>query len=168
MVGILFTGIMVTTDGPKTLEYNVRFGDPETQTLLPLLNTDSDLAEIMLACTDCRLDSLSPKFTFNSGYSATVVAAAKGYPGTYDKGHKITLAEPPPHTTFFHAGTSIDSEALTSSGGRVIAATSTAPTLQEAISRAYDGMSLIHFPKMHYRKDIGHRALNLTPKHIAS
>lgn len=159
MVGVLFTGIMVTKDGPKTLEYNVRFGDPETQTLLPLLSIESDLAEIMLACTDHRLDSPSLHFNFNPGYSATVVAAAKGYPGNYDQGHIITLTDSPPNTTFFHAGTSLKAGQLTSSGGRVIAATSTAPTLEEAISRAYAGMSLIHFPEMHYRTDIGHRAL---------
>lgn len=159
MVGLLFTGIMVTKDGPKTLEYNVRFGDPETQTLLPLLSMDSDLAEIMLACTDGRLESPSINFNLNPGFSATVVAAAQGYPGKYDRGHIITLKKPPPNTTFFHAGTSLDAGQLKSSGGRVIAATSTAPTLKEAISHAYDGMSLIHFPDMHYRRDIGYRAL---------
>lgn len=159
MVGLLFTGIMVTKDGPKTLEYNIRFGDPETQTLLPLLDEDTDLAEIILACTERRLDSISLNFGFKRQYSATVVAAAQGYPGRFDKGHIINLAEPPSHTAFFHAGTSLDSEQLRSSGGRVIAVTSTAPTLKGAISRAYDGMSLIHFPHMHYRRDIGHRAL---------
>lgn len=159
MVGLLFTGIMVTKDGPKTLEYNTRFGDPETQTSLPLLSRDSDLAEIMLACTDGRLESPLLNFAFNPGYSATVVASAKGYPGKYDKGHIITLTKPPSNTTFFHAGTSLEGGQLKSSGGRVIAATSTALTLKEAISGAYTGMSLIYFPGMHYRKDIGHRAL---------
>lgn len=162
MVGLLFTGIMVTKDGPKTLEYNTRFGDPETQTLLPLLSTDSDLVEIMLACTDGRLESPSINFKLNPGYSATVVAAAKGYPGKYDKGYIITLTTPSPNTTFFHAGTSLEDGQLKSSGGRVIAATSTASTLKEAISCAYNGMSLIHFPDMHYRRDIGHRALKAT------
>ena len=164
MVGMLFTGIMVTKDGPKTLEYNVRFGDPETQTLLPLLSTDSDLAKIMLACTDRQLDSIALNFDFNPGYSATVVAAAKGYPGKYDQGHIIALADPPPNTMIFHAGTALNSGQLTSSGGRVIAATSTAPTLDEAISRAYAGMSSIRFSEMHYRKDIGHRALRADPR----
>ena len=159
MVGLLFTGIMVTKDGPKTLEYNARFGDPETQTLLPLLSSDSDLVDIMLACTDGRLESPSLHFDLNPGYSATVVAAAKGYPGKYDKGHNITLENPPPNTTFFHAGTNLEAGQLKSSGGRVIAVTSTALTLEEAISRTYAGMSLIRFPDMHYRRDIGHRAL---------
>lgn len=159
MVGLLFTGIMVTKDGPKTLEYNVRFGDPETQTLLPLLSTDSDLVDIMLACTDGRLESPSLKFDLNPGYSATIVAAAKGYPGRYEKGHSITLANPPQNTTLFHAGTVFEAGKLKSSGGRVIAATSTAVTLEEAIFRAYAGMSLIQFSDMHYRRDIGHRAL---------
>lgn len=159
MVGLLFTGIMVTKDGLNTLEYNTRFGDPETQTLLPLLSMDSDLVEIMLACTDGRLESPSINFKLNPGYSATVVAAAEGYPGKYAKGYIINLANPAPNTTFFHAGTSLEAGQLKSSGGRVIAATSTALTLEEAISRAYAGMSLIHFPDMHYRSDIGHRAL---------
>ena len=159
MVGLLFTGIMVTKEGPMTLEYNVRFGDPETQTLLPLLSMDSDLAEIMLACTDGRLESPLVNFNLDPGYSATVVAAAKGYPGKYDQGHIITLEEPLQDTTFFHAGTSLEAGQLKSSGGRVIAATSTALTLKEAIVRAYAGMSLIHFSDMHYRRDIGHRAL---------
>lgn len=162
MVGMLFTGIMVTKDGPRTLEYNVRFGDPETQTLLPLLSKDSDLAKIMLACTDRQLDSRMLNFNLNPGYSATVVAAAHGYPGKYDQGHVITLVDPPSDTIIFHAGTALDSGQFTSSGGRVIAATSTASTLDEALSRAYAGMASISFPRMHFRKDIGHRALRAT------
>jgi phosphoribosylamine--glycine ligase/phosphoribosylformylglycinamidine cyclo-ligase len=159
MIGMLFTGIMITEAGPKTLEYNIRFGDPETQTLLPLLSADSDLAEIMLACIDRRLDSVSSNLSFNPEYSATVVAAAKGYPGDFDLGHTITVKDPPENTMIFHSGTTLDSGRLKSSGGRVIAVTSTGPTLEEAISRAYVGISSIHFPEMHYRKDIGHRAL---------
>lgn len=156
-VGLLFTGLMLTKNGPKVLEYNVRFGDPETQTLLPLM--DADLAEVMVACTDGWLDAVAirayPKF------AATVVAAAGGYPGAYVRGDSIALEEPPADTYIFHAGTMAtrSSESLTTSGGRVIAATSTAADLEAAISQAYKGMSTIHFNNMHFRKDIGHRGL---------
>ena len=156
-VGLLFTGLMLTKDGPKVLEYNVRFGDPETQTLLPLM--DADLAEVMVACTDGWLDAVTirayPRF------AATVVAAAGGYPGAYVRGDSITLKDPPADTYIFHAGTTAtrSSESLTTSGGRVIAATSTAANLEAAISQAYKGMSTIYFNNMHFRKDIGHRGL---------
>lgn len=185
-VGLLFTGFMLTKNGPKVLEYNVRFGDPETQTLLPLM--DADLAEVMVACTEGWLDAVTirahPKF------SATVVAAAGGYPGPYVRGDAITLTSPPDDTFIFHAGTKAPtasknhddeqsalqplsthgthshlphatrpSESLTTSGGRVIAATSTADTLKAAILQAYEGVSTIHFDNMHFRKDIGSRGL---------
>ena len=155
---------MVTKNGPKTLEYNVRFGDPETQTLLPLLNVDTDLAEIMLGCTDRWLESVpidvDPKF------STTVVAAAGGYPGAYVRGDTVTIDPPPkgrdsPHgtRTIFHAGTNLAGDTVKTAGGRVIAATSTAATLEEAITDAYSLMSTIHFKDMHYRTDIGRKAL---------
>ena len=151
---------MITKDGPKVLEYNVRFGDPETQTLLPLMSTHTDLAEVMVACADHYLDALTiriePKF------SATVVAAAGGYPGPYVRGEIITLKAPPSDIMIFHAGTALASQELTTAGGRVIAATSTAATLDAAIMLAYTGISTIHFPDMHHRTDIGHRALNTT------
>jgi len=180
-VGMLFTGIMITKDGPKTLEYNVRFGDPETQTLLPLM--DGDLAEVMVACTEGWLDSV------NLGhyplFSTTVVAAAAGYPGKYVvTGETVTLEPPPTDTHIFHAGTKAPaaskgqnteepalqplygahthvraSHDLTTCGGRVIAATSTAGTLEAAVSQAYKGMSTIRFNGMQFRKDIAHRAL---------
>ena len=86
---MLFTGLMMTTSGPKVLEYNVRFGDPETQTLLPLLSPDTDLAEILLACTDHWLDAVDIKV--ERKFAATVVVAAGGYPGTYEKGTAMTL-----------------------------------------------------------------------------
>ncbi|KAL8728841.1 MAG: hypothetical protein Q9181_005205 [Wetmoreana brouardii] len=165
-VGLLFTGIMVTKNGPKTLEY----------TLLPLLSADTDLAEIMLACTESALDTVSIKV--DGRFAATVVAAAGGYPGSYHRGDTITLdrfADPTASqqdsstsrknvissdNIIFHAGTSLSADTLQTSGGRVIAATSTAATLEAAISNAYTLMSAIHFPNMHYRRDIGHRALH--------
>jgi phosphoribosylamine--glycine ligase/phosphoribosylformylglycinamidine cyclo-ligase len=149
---------MITKDGPKVLEYNVRFGDPETQTLLPLMSADTDLAEIMVACTDHYLDAISIKT--ERKFSATVVAAAGGYPGPYARGDIITLKPPPSDIMIFHAGTALASQDLTTSGGRVIAATSTAATLDAAVMLAYTGISTIHFPNMHHRTDIGHRALN--------
>ena len=185
-VGLLFTGLMLTKNGPKVLEYNVRFGDPETQTLLPLM--DADLAEVMVACTEGWLDAVTirdyPKF------AATVVVAAGGYPGPYVRGDTITLQDSPDDTLIFHAGTrgptvpkvnddeqpalqplSVHgahshaphairpSKSLTTSGGRVIAATSTADTLEAAILQAYKGVSTIHIDNMHFRKDIGNRGL---------
>lgn len=166
-VGLLFTGIMVTSSGPKVLEYNVRFGDPECQTLLPLLSADTDLAEIMLACTESALDTVSIKI--DDTFAATVVAAAGGYPGPYQRGDIINFDRLPNRTTsqqdssanqesldsldniIFHAGTTLSADTLQTSGGRVIAATSSAATLKAAISNAYTLMSTIHFPHMHYR-----------------
>lgn len=174
-LGLLFTGIMVTKAGPKVLEYNVRFGDPECQTLLPLLSAETDLAEIMLACTDSALDTVS--INIDKKFAATVVAAAGGYPGPYPCGDTITLDRFPDSlenqenkslthepvassdNIIFHAGSSFSNHSLKTSGGRVIAATSTAATLEAAISAAYVLMSTIHFPNMHYRTDIGRRAL---------
>jgi len=164
-VGILFTGFMITKSGPKVLEYNVRFGDPETQTLLPLLSPQTDLAEVMVACTEHWLDAIELKI--EPKFSATVIAAAGGYPGPYVRGGEIKLGQPAANTLIFHAGTITKSGTLQTSGGRVIAATSTGSSIEEAIKRAYEGISTISFPNMHYRHDIGHRALSSytsTPK----
>jgi phosphoribosylamine--glycine ligase / phosphoribosylformylglycinamidine cyclo-ligase len=159
-VGTLFTGLMITKDGPKCLEYNVRFGDPETQTLLPLMSKDTDLAEIMIACTEGWLDSISVKVDAKS--SATVVVAAGGYPGAYSKGTPMTVDTPPADTNIFHAGTVIKDTQLQTSGGRVIAAQATAENLEEAVKKAYAGVGCIKFDKMFYRKDIAHRAFRPT------
>lgn len=155
---MLFTGLMITKDGPRTLEYNVRFGDPETQTLLPLLSDSTDLAEIMIACTEHWLDAVEIKV--DPKFSATVVAVAGGYPGPYSQGDEIQFTKPEPCTMIFHAGTKMQSGVLKTAGGRVIAATSTAKTLEDAIQAAYAGISTIEFLKIHYRKDIGHRAVS--------
>ncbi|QGA22001.1 hypothetical protein EYB26_009715 [Talaromyces marneffei] len=161
-VGILFTGLMMTKNGPKVLEYNVRGGDPETQTLLPLLSKDTDLAEVMVACTEHWLDGVS--ISIEPNFSATVIAVAGGYPGSYAKGTPITLDATPDDTLIFHAGTSLVDNVLQTAGGRVIAATSIASTLEEAVRRSYVGISTIHFDGMHYRKDIAHRAFRDAPK----
>ncbi|KAF8477107.1 phosphoribosylformylglycinamidine cyclo-ligase [Kalaharituber pfeilii] len=160
-VGMLFTGLMMTKSGPKVLEYNVRFGDPETQTVLPLLSEDTDLAEIMLAAANGYLDSV--KIKVEPKFSATVVVAAGGYPGSYAKGKKIKLDPVSEDTRIFHAGTSLENGVLQTSGGRVIAATSTASTLEDAVKQAYLGVNAIHFEDMFYRKDIAHRAFKQVP-----
>lgn len=156
--GCLFTGLMLTKDGPKVLEYNVRFGDPESQSCLPLLK--SDLAELMLACCD---GTLSTKALDIAPLSAcTVVVAAGGYPGNYEKGTAMKVQSPKEEEGMyvFHAGTVLgDDGELKTSGGRVIAATATGETLEEAVEKAYRGVEGIEFEGMQYRKDIAHRAL---------
>lgn len=157
--GVLFTGLMITPKGPKVLEYNVRFGDPETQTVLPLLSEDTDLAEIMLACAKGYLSSVN--INILPKYSATVVVAAGGYPGNYAKGTPMTVGTPAAGSgiTIFHAGTKLVGSQLQTSGGRVIAANAVGSSLEEAVKKAYEeGIKLIQFEKMFFRKDIAHRA----------
>jgi phosphoribosylamine--glycine ligase/phosphoribosylformylglycinamidine cyclo-ligase len=157
-VGILFTGIIITATGPKILEYNVRFGDPETQSVLPLLTDDTDLAQVFLAAAEGRLDSV--KFDVKKDtFSTTVVIAAGGYPEAYKKGDEITIDE---HNDdeflVFHAGTKKENNKIYTNGGRVIASTSTASTLREAVDKAYAGVSKINFQGKFNRTDIAHRA----------
>ena len=160
-VGVLFTGLMITRSGPKVIEYNVRFGDPEIQTLLPLLSRDTDLALVMVACADHWLDGVDLKI--DPKFSATVVASAEGYPGSYAKHRPMTFAPVSKDTYLFHAGTTLDNKKkLVTTGGRVIAATATASTLEEAVAKAYKGIKTVHFEGMHYRTDIAHRALTTT------
>lgn len=162
-VGMLFTGIMSTPTGPKVLEYNARFGDPETQTLLPLLGSETDLAEILLACIEKRLNSV-PMHIITDKFSVVVVVVSGGYPGVYRKGLPIQIDEThrdsSPQDTFlnlFHAGTSMKDGILTTSGGRVIAVSAIAGTLETALKAAYARVSTIHFENIYFRKDIGHR-----------
>ncbi|CAG8465525.1 17068_t:CDS:10 [Acaulospora morrowiae] len=155
-VGMLFTGLMITNSGPKVLEYNVRFGDPETEVTLPLLSDDTDLAEIMLACVERRLDSIRVKT--KPGFAAVVVIASDGYPGSYIKGKEISIAEVPSDVIIFHAGTNLKNGKLVTSGGRVFAVSGIANTLRGAVDKAYNGVKVINFEKMIYRKDIAHRA----------
>jgi phosphoribosylamine-glycine ligase len=155
--GCLFTGFMITASGPRVLEYNVRFGDPETQSCLALLN--SDLAALMQAA--CNGGLASQKLDIADAHACTVVVAAGGYPGSYAKGTPMTVQQPEQDGMYiFHAGTGLDAEGqLKTSGGRVIAATATGKTLKEAVDRTYEGVKLIQFEGMQYRKDIAHRAL---------
>ncbi|ORZ22350.1 phosphoribosylglycinamide synthetase [Absidia repens] len=159
-VGMLFTGLMLTPSGPKVLEYNVRFGDPETEVVLPLLSDDTDLAEIMLACCEGRLDAVS--ITVKQAFAATVIIASGGYPGSYPKNLPITIpAEQslPKDVSVFHAGTSLNKDKeLVTSGGRVLAVSAVSSSLRGAVDRAYEGVKAIHFDQMYYRNDIAHRA----------
>ena len=165
---------MITPSGPRVLEYNVRGGDPETETLLPLLSPETDLAEVMLACTDRYLDAMT--ITCTPNYSATVFAVAGGYPGPYARGEPITITSPTPSDTMlFHAGTTLSpptpsspQPTLLTSGGRVIAANATAPTLQHALEKAYAAIKTISYNGISYRRDIGHRDLNRTSASLAT
>ncbi len=160
-MGCLYPGLMVALDGQvEVLEFNVRFGDPETQVLMRLLY--DDLLEILLACANGNLYRLDPKW--RPGFAVCVVLASEGYPGRPKIGLPITgieEAEKVPGVVVFHAGTRMDGNTLVTNGGRVLNITATAPTLREAIDRAYAGVSRINFDGMQYRKDIGIRALAL-------
>ncbi|KAF9460140.1 aminoimidazole ribonucleotide synthetase [Collybia nuda] len=157
--GILFTGFMLTPSGPKVLEYNVRFGDPETEALLLLLEEDVDLVSILMACAEHHLDSV--KVTTREGYAVSVVMASQGYPGDYTKGRRIEFKEVPSDVVVFHAGTTQTANNIVTSGGRVLVATAYAPTLEEAVKAAYVGVDSVSFEGKIYRRDIAHRALKI-------
>jgi phosphoribosylamine--glycine ligase len=157
--GVIYAGLMITPEGePKVIEFNCRFGDPETQVVLPLLETPLDA--VLLACTQQRLEQLPP-LIWNSGAAACVVLAAQGYPGDYQKGHVITGIEQAEQTgaVVFHAGTRLKQQ-LVSDGGRVLGVTAVGASLTEALSQAYAAVEKIHFADMYYRRDIGHRAID--------
>ncbi|TFY63131.1 hypothetical protein EVJ58_g3439 [Rhodofomes roseus] len=156
-VGMLFTGLMLTPSGPKVLEYNVRFGDPETEALMLLLSDDTDLAAVLLACAERRLDSV--QVNTRPGFSVSVILASAGYPGSYAKGKQITVGDLPSGVVAFHAGTSQKGDQVVTSGGRVMAVTAYAPTLREALDLAYAGVEKVSFEGKAYRRDIAHRAL---------
>ena len=154
--GVLYAGLMITPQGePTVLEFNCRFGDPETQAILPLLETP--LEDLLLACTEQRLSQFPP-ITWKPGAAACVVAAAKGYPGSYQKGNAIAgIAQAEElGATVFSAGTQLKDEQLVTDGGRVLAVTATGDTLDEAIALAYRALDCIQFEGIYYRKDIGH------------
>lgn len=158
--GCLYFGLMLTPDGPKVIEYNCRFGDPEAQAVLPLLKTD--LLTVMQAVRDQKLAETPIEFSDQA--SCCVVLASGGYPGSYPKGGPITIAELPANTQVFHAGTSRDQDGqLVTNGGRVIAVTALADTLPDAISLAYQGAEKVQFAGQHSRTDIGALALKASP-----
>lgn len=151
--GVLYAGLMLTKQGMRVLEFNCRFGDPETQVVLPLL--ESDLAEIFLACAEGRLDEVDVRW--RSDAAVTVVMASGGYPGEYTTGVEITGVEDAESLgcTVFHAGTRWMDERLLTDGGRVLAVTALGDTVTTAANRAYAGVGEISFNEAHYRTDIG-------------
>ena len=152
--GCLYFGLMITEKGPKVIEYNCRFGDPETQVVLPLLK--SDLLEIMLAVTEERLDEVP--VVFADGAACCVIMASEGYPLAYGKGYPITVPEDLRDKVYV-AGAAEKDGRLVTSGGRVLGVTETADSLKEAVDRAYEDAARIHFDNAFYRKDIGKRGL---------
>jgi phosphoribosylamine--glycine ligase len=166
--GVLYAGIMLTKDGPKVLEFNVRFGDPETQSILPRMK--SDLVEIMLAAANRKLSKIGG-LNWDNRACVCVVCASKGYPGDYEKGKEISgldEAKRIEDVVVFHAGTKVKKpvtsnqkpEYLTN-GGRVLGVTGLGNTIKEAIDKTYQAVEKINFEGMHYRRDIGARALRL-------
>ncbi len=154
--GCLYFGLMITKDGPKVIEYNCRFGDPETQVVLPLLK--SDLLTIMQAVSDGKLTETAVEFS--DGAACCVVMASGGYPGSYEKGHEITIPEGLSAEVFV-AGAAQKDGKLVTSGGRVLGVTATADTLAEAVAKSYANVEKITFEKAFYRRDIGRRALEV-------
>jgi phosphoribosylamine--glycine ligase len=156
--GVLYTGLMITKNGPRVLEYNVRFGDPETQAILPRLKTD--LIEIFLAIADERLHELNIEWTDES--CVGVVLASGGYPGTYRKGLPVEgLDKLDRDIVVFHAGTTTNTTAcIQTDGGRVLTVTATGRTVAEAREKVYSNIPRIHFDGCHYRKDIAAREVN--------
>lgn len=156
-VGCLYAGLMITADGPKVIEYNARFGDPETQVVLPLL--DGDLAEIMLACIDGKLKDT--KVSWKDEAAVCVVMAAGGYPASYQKGDVITGidAAEAGGAVVFHAGTAKTDAGIVTNGGRVIGVTATAANIKQAVDNAYTAVNKINFKDNHFRKDIAYRAI---------
>ncbi|EKM84177.1 hypothetical protein AGABI1DRAFT_67458 [Agaricus bisporus var. burnettii JB137-S8] len=164
-VGMLFIGIMLTKSGPKVLEYNVRFGDPETEALLLLLDDKTDLAAILHACAEHHLDSIDIRF--KPGYAVSIVLAAAGYPGNYQKDKEITFTRVPYDFNIFHAGTKEVNDRIYTNGGRVLVVASYAPTLEKALKFAYEGIDTIKFEGKTFRRDIAHRALTPEAKTIS-
>lgn len=153
--GCLYFGLMLTADGPKVIEYNCRFGDPETQVVLPLL--ESDLFTVMRAVTNGTLKKTEVRF--KSGAAACVIIASSGYPVSYRKGFEIKMDESVKDSVFV-AGAENKDGRLVTSGGRVLGVTATAPTLKEALCAAYEKAEKISFENAFYRRDIGLKALN--------
>ncbi|PIO99552.1 phosphoribosylamine--glycine ligase [Pleomorphomonas carboxyditropha] len=157
-VGVLFAGLMIERDGPKLIEYNVRFGDPETEVLLPRLK--SDLLELMLASVEGRLSGNIANFDERT--ALTVMMAADGYPGSYRKGSRIEgldEAAALPDVSVFHAGTAVNDGAIVANGGRVLAVTALGDSVSEAQAKAYAAVDRVRWPDGFCRRDIGWRAV---------
>ena len=157
--GILFAGLMLTADGPKALEFNVRFGDPETQCILPRLS--GDIVEIFLAACDGRLNEIKVKWDERA--CVCVVIASGGYPGKYQNGFAINGLDKikDEDTVVFHAGTKNDGGSLVTNGGRVLGVASLGRSLEAAVTKAYNAVCKIEFNHMFFRRDIGSRVLKV-------
>ena len=153
--GCLYFGLMLTPDGPRVIEYNCRFGDPETQVVLPLLK--SDLLTVMQATTGGTLDAT--EVSFSSDAAACVIMASAGYPGAYEKGKRIHIPDDLVASTVVAGAKKNENGELVTAGGRVLGAVATADTLKDALTRAYAQVERIHFDGAYYRHDIGKRAL---------
>ena len=152
--GCLYFGLMLTPNGPKVIEYNCRFGDPETQVVLPLL--ESDLLEVMMATTNGTLDKCEVKFAKSS--ACCVIMASNGYPEKYESGFEITIS-PDVFDSVYVAGAKLDGEKLLTAGGRVLGVTAVEDTLGEAIASAYKKVQKVSFASAYFRSDIGARAM---------
>lgn len=155
--GCLYAGLMITEDGPKVIEFNARFGDPETQVVLPLL--DSDMVEVMMACVNGNLADLD--IQWKNDAAVCVVMAAGGYPQSYNKGDVITGLDTAAQqgAIVFHAGTAKDGDNIVTNGGRVLGVTALGSDIQQAVDNAYRAVKAIHFDNVHYRNDIAYRAI---------
>jgi phosphoribosylamine--glycine ligase len=157
--GVLYAGVMVTAEGPKVLEFNCRFGDPETQAILPRLK--SDIIELMEASIDDEIDMVS--LDWDERPCVSVVISSGGYPGEYETGYEIDgleALEKAKDVCVFHAGTKSADGRIVTSGGRVLNVTALGYDIKDAIDKCYNAVNLIEFEGMHFRRDIGHRALN--------
>lgn len=150
--GVIYFGLMLTPTGPKVVEYNARFGDPECQAVLSLL--EGDLMDIMLACRNGTLDQVD--YDWKKQAACCLVLASGGYPGSYDKGYPITGLDLVKDAVVFHAGTALRDGQIVTNGGRVLGVTALGDTLENAIPNAYAAAQPIHFEKMMFRRDIGH------------
>ncbi len=154
--GCLYFGLMLTPKGPKVIEYNCRFGDPETQVVLPLL--ESDLLDIMMAVHDGKLSECEVKFS--KGSACCVVMASNGYPKAYNSGYEMTFPETAKNENIYVAGAKLENGKLLTAGGRVLGAVATADNLGDAVAQAYSLVEKIHFENAYFRHDIGKRALD--------
>jgi phosphoribosylamine--glycine ligase len=160
--GVLYAGLMITPQGPRVLEYNCRFGDPEAQPLLMRLKTD--LLDLIEATVDERLDEFEGRLEWDPRPAVCVVLASKGYPGRYEKGYAIkglAAADALPGVKVFHAGTRRDGDRVLTDGGRVLGVTALGDNLADAKKRAYEAVACIDFPEMQYRRDIADKALSI-------
>lgn len=157
--GCLYFGLMITPNGPKVIEYNCRFGDPETQVVLPLL--ESDLLEVMMACTNGTLKADDVKFSNKS--ACCVIMASGGYPKSYKSGFEITVNEGMTADIYYAGAKEVDGKLVTA-GGRVLGVTAIDVTLEAAIKKSYENVTKVNFEGAHYRKDIGQRAMAASQK----